>query len=195
MTNTPERGTKAPATPHPAVTDTTLNLDLYDATGKLSPASLAWLRASVLAAAELMGVSGDLGVRIVGDAEMADAHQQYSGIGGTTDVLTFDLRDTDSATPPIPPPSPALEIIGTSGKLHIRSRYVLCTDVLACFDVAERESKVLGTSTERELLLYTIHGVLHCIGFDDHEESDAGLMHRVEDAVLTGIGVGPIYRP
>ncbi len=177
------------------MTDATLNLDLYDATGKITPASLAWLRASVRAAAELMGVCGDLGVRIVDDAEMADAHQRYSGIPGPTDVLTFDLRDTDSATPPAPPPSPLLEIDQATGTIYIRSKCVLCTDILACYDVAERESKVLGTSVERELLLYTIHGVLHCIGFDDHEESDAGLMHRVEDAVLTGIGVGAIYKP
>ena len=177
------------------MSDTTLNLDLHDATGKLPPASLAWLRASVLAAGELMGVSGDLGVRIVGDAEMAKAHQRYSGIPGTTDVLTFDLRDTDSATPPIPPRSPSLEFDEVSRKIFVRLRSVLCTDILACYDVAERESKVLGTSAERELLLYIIHGVLHCIGFDDHEESDAGLMHRVEDAVLTAIGVGPIYKP
>jgi probable rRNA maturation factor len=177
------------------MTDATLNLDLHDASGRLSQASLAWLRASVLAAGELMGVSGDLGVRIVSDAEMAGAHERYSGIGGPTDVLTFDLRDTNSTTPPIPPPSPSLEIDEVSGKIHIRSKSVLCTDILACIDVAERESKVLGTSTERELLLYTIHGVLHCIGFDDHEESDAGLMHRVEDAVLTCIGVGPVFRP
>jgi probable rRNA maturation factor len=177
------------------MTDATLNLDLHDASGRLSQASLAWLRASVLAAGELMGVSGNLGVRIVGDAEMADAHQRYSGVAGTTDVLTFDLRDTDSATPPNLPPSRSLEIEDVSDKIYVRSKTVLCTDILACMDVAERESKVLGTSPERELLLYIIHGVLHCIGFDDHEESDAGLMHRVEDAVLTGIGVGPIYRP
>jgi ssRNA-specific RNase YbeY (16S rRNA maturation enzyme) len=43
------------------------------------------------------------------------------------------------------------------------------------------------------LLLYTLHGVLHCIGFDDHEEADFEAMHGAEDAVLAAIGVGPVF--
>lgn len=177
------------------MTPDALHLDLLDATGTLSTASLDWLMVQVAAAAKLMGVSGELSVRIVNDAEMAAAHERYSGIPGTTDVLTFDLGIASSATPPSPPRSPAIEIASDSSSILVRKISVICTDVLVCRDVAERESMVLGTSINRELLLYIVHGVLHCIGFDDHEEGDAALMHRVEDAVLAGIGVGPIYKP
>lgn len=172
-----------------------LRLDLHDSTGSLDAASLQWLQTHTTAAAHAMGVSGDLSVRIVNDAEMSDAHERFSGIPGTTDVLTFDLRDTNSATPPIPPPSPALRLHPAESKFEVRYLSVICTDILACRDVADRQSVVLGTSIERELLLYIIHGVLHCIGFNDHEDDDAALMHRVEDAVLAAIGVGPTFKP
>lgn len=172
-----------------------LNFDLQDATAMLSPGSLDWIRTHVDAAARVMGISGDLSVRIVTDAEMSAAHERYSGVPGTTDVLTFDLREPNSATPPSPPPPPALEISEDLCKINVRARSEISTDIVACRDVAERESMVLGTSIERELLLYIIHGVLHCIGFNDHHEVDSGLMHRVEDAILSAIGVGPIYKP
>lgn len=172
-----------------------LHLDLHDATGTLPAAALTWIHSQTLAAAVVMGVSGELSVRIVDDVEMAAAHERYSGIPGTTDVLTFDLRGTNSTTPPSPPPSTAIEIDSESSKLKVRCLSDICTDIFACRDVAERESKVLGTSIERELLLYIIHGILHCIGFNDHEEADAALMHRTEDAILAAIGVGAIYKP
>lgn len=178
-----------------AMSSNLLNLDLHDATGTLPTSSLDWLNTHVIAAAKLMGVSGELCVRVVNDAEMAAAHERYTGVSGTTDVLTFDLRDTSSATSPIPPLSPALEISCEQCSVLVRHKSVVYTDIMTCRDVAYRESLVLGTSIERELLLYIIHGILHCIGFNDHEEADAALMHRVEDAVLTGIGVGSIYKP
>jgi len=66
-------------------------------------------------------------------------------------------------------------------------------------DVADRHSQGIPqpqpavTPLRRELLLYVVHGVLHCLGMDDHDEAAAAAMHRVEDAVLTAIGVGPVY--
>jgi ssRNA-specific RNase YbeY (16S rRNA maturation enzyme) len=44
------------------------------------------------------------------------------------------------------------------------------------------------------LLLYVVHALLHCLGHDDHEEQAAEAMHRMEDAVLESIGVGPVFR-
>jgi ssRNA-specific RNase YbeY (16S rRNA maturation enzyme) len=35
--------------------------------------------------------------------------------------------------------------------------------------------------------------MLHCIGFDDHDEEAHLKMHEEEDRILTAIGVGPIW--
>jgi hypothetical protein len=32
------------------------------------------------------------------------------------------------------------------------------------------------------------------MGHDDHEEEASAAMHRMEDAVLDSIGVGPVFR-
>lgn len=98
---------------------------------------------------------------------MAAAHDRYKGELGTTDVLTFDLSDG--------PGSP------------------LDVDILICADEAARQAAARGHGPERELLLYAIHGLLHCLGHDDHDPDQAAAMHTEEDRILTALGVGATY--
>lgn len=37
------------------------------------------------------GAAGEVRVEVVDDAAMANAHEEYLGVEGTTDVITFDL--------------------------------------------------------------------------------------------------------
>ena len=113
-----------------------------------------------------MALSGELSVRIVGDDGMARAHKTHKGVGGTTDVLTFDL---------------------SSGADRLDA------DLLICADEARRQGDLREHTPERELLLYIIHGVLHCAGYDDHAVEDARTMHAEEDRILTAIGVGVTF--
>lgn len=105
-------------------------------------------------------------MRIVGDAAMSEAHERYSGVTGTTDVLTFDLREGGEP---------------------------LDTDLLVCLDEASRRALEGGHEPVRELLLYIVHGMLHCLGHDDVTEAGAAAMHEEEDRVLERIGVGATY--
>jgi probable rRNA maturation factor len=140
-------------------------VEVSDAGGRLAPAAAAWLEAKAREALRVLGVGGEVRVRVVGDGEMGAAHSRYAGVAGTTDVLTFDL--------------------GEGGPLD--------ADLLVCADEAARQAAARGHPPERELLLYVLHGVLHCLGHDDHDEAAAAAMHACEDEVLTAIGVGPTY--
>ena len=108
----------------------------------------------------------EVSVQIVGDAEMARLHLKHSGIEGTTDVLTFD---------------------NSSGEKSVHA------DIAICIDVAKRESKSRKHEVQNELLLYIVHGILHCCGFDDGDEVSHSLMHVEEDRVLSAIGVGAVW--
>jgi rRNA maturation RNase YbeY len=169
-----------------------LSVEVLDRTGRLRPEALAWLTQHIEKAVRHLRGVGEVRVRIVDDAEMAAAHEEFGGVEGTTDVLTFDLSDPESPRPT----AKDLELIGTAKN---RTLYELDTDILACLDVAERHAqgntlgKMSPSPVDRELLLYAVHGVLHCLGMDDHDEAAAAAMHRVEDAVLTAIGIGPVY--
>ena len=106
-------------------------------------------------------------IRVVDDAEMDEAHRRFSGVEGTTDVLTF-VSDEQSG---------------------------LGVDVVVCLDEADRRAAEFGHAVDRELLLYAVHGVLHAIGHDDHEPEAHARMHAEEDRLLRAIGIGPVYRP
>lgn len=159
---------------------------VLDATSSLPPAQLAWLSDMANRALAALSAGGEVRVRIVRDAEMAAAHQKFSGVEGTTDVLTFDL------SPAPPSRKPEVSDLGSGSD---RLVYALDSDILVCRDEARRVAAQGGYPIEKELLLYIIHGVLHCLGWDDHEDAEAAAMHELEDAVLELIGVGAVFGP
>ena len=141
-------------------------VEVVDRGMRLAPGVSRWLEERATEALAVLGAGGEVRVRAVGDAEMAAAHEKYSGVPGTTDVLTFDLGESDGG---------------------------LDTDILVCVDEAGRQSGVRGHTVEQELLLYVVHGVLHCLGHDDHDPDAAARMHAEEDRVLAAVGVGVTY--
>ena len=110
----------------------------------------------------------ELSLALVGDAKMSALHEQFMGIAGPTDVLTFPL-DEDA-----------------------RGR-VTAGEVVVCVPEARRRAKTEGTDLRREALLYALHGMLHLCGYDDRTPADFARMHRAEDRILAQIGVGAVF--
>lgn len=136
-----------------------------------------WLSGSL----GVLGVGGEVRVAIVNDAEMAAAHHRYAGVTGTTDVLTFDLRRPDMDRPPEQGDGPQ----ASPDRLDV--------DILICIDEARRQSERRGHAVEHELLLYALHGVMHCLGHDDHDDAAYDRMHAEEDRVLEALGIGAVF--
>lgn len=107
-----------------------------------------------------------IAVRVVNDATMSQMHNKHLGEDSTTDVLTFDQGGSDDS---------------------------IDADIVICSDVAIRAADERGHTMNEELLLYIVHGMLHCIGFDDHDENSHRAMHEEEDKILLAIGVGEIW--
>ncbi|MFG0292089.1 MAG: rRNA maturation RNase YbeY [Phycisphaerales bacterium JB050] len=113
---------------------------------------------------------GVVRVRLVGDDEMANAHERYCGVAGTTDVITFDLAEGASAH------GAALDV-----------------DLIVCVDEARRQADKRNHAIETELALYTLHGVLHALGYDDLDEDSYERMHAREDEVFRRLGLGAAF--
>lgn len=145
-------------------------ITLTGCVGRLAHADRTWVAQRGTAALERLGAVGEVRARLVEDAEMAAAHERHCGVPGTTDVITFDLTDGGSA-----------------------SAASLDVDLLVCVDEAERQARARGHELKQEVLLYVVHGVLHCLGHDDHDEADAAAMHAREDEILSAIGVGATF--
>lgn len=61
-------------------------------------------------------------------------------------------------------------------------------EVMVSAETALREATERKIEAEGELLLYTIHGTLHLMGYDDHSPEEAKQMHAVEKKILTQAG-------
>lgn len=61
-------------------------------------------------------------------------------------------------------------------------------EVIVSGEMALNEAQERGIEPEGELLLYTIHGTLHLMGYDDHTEEDASQMHGIERGIITQLG-------
>ena len=142
-------------------------IELTDSTGRLGRVVSEWLVDHVALALRHLHAPGTVRINVVLDPEMASMHEEFTGVAGTTDVLTFDLREE--------PQGP------------------LDTDIIVCLDEAARQAAAREHKPEHELLLYVVHGVLHCLGHDDHDDADFKAMHDAEDAVLRAIGVGALF--
>lgn len=146
-------------------------LEILDESGRFDDAGCASLERSlreviVLAVADRDGTH-DVRVAVVDDARMSELHLAHSGVEGTTDVLTFDLRDE---------PGGALDV-----------------DLALCVDEARRAAEGRPHDEVAELVLYGLHGVLHCLGFDDHDSESYRLMHAREDEILRDAGFGALF--
>jgi len=106
-------------------------------------------------------------VQLVDDGAMTTLHREHCNIDSTTDVLTFDATLSDAAP---------IEV-----------------DIAVCVDEAGRQATARGHAIEHEVLLYALHGIMHCLGYDDHDEADFAAMHAEEDRLLRLIGIGPVF--
>ncbi|MCH8966154.1 MAG: rRNA maturation RNase YbeY [Planctomycetes bacterium] len=116
-------------------------------------------------------------IALVNDARMAELNNRHLMHDGPTDVLTFDLKDSDDTN------------AGDLGDpLSVEGEIVISVET------AVREAARRGHDPDAEAALYVVHGTLHLLGYDDADEEGAAAMHAAEDDILTAVGVGPVYR-
>lgn len=107
-------------------------------------------------------------IEIVGDTEIRKLNKKFINHNRTTDCLSFDLSD-DSGYP--------------------ANVYQLVINA----QMAKRQAKKRRHRAEAELALYITHCLLHNLGFDDCNKSQADKMHTTEDEILQQLGYGLIY--
>lgn len=105
---------------------------------------------------------------LVSDKQMSELHEQFMGIPGPTDVLTFPLDE--------------------DGRGRVTSG-----EVVVCVPEARRRAKLEGTEPRQEALLYALHGMLHLCGYDDQTPAAYKKMHQTEDRILTQLGIGAVF--
>lgn len=99
---------------------------------------------------------GDVNIIFCSDPYILDVNIQYLGHDYFTDIITFDYCE---------------------GKR-------ISGDLFISIDTVRENASFYGTEFSDELNRVMVHGVLHLLGYDDHEEDDIKVMRSKEDYYL-----------
>jgi len=109
---------------------------------------------------------------ITDDEAMAALNQQYRGVAGPTDVLSFPAQE----------PAP--------GFVSAPEADAYLGDIIIALPFTRRQAAELGRPLAAELRLLAAHGVLHLLGYDHAEPAEEAAMWARQDAILGQIGQG-----
>ena len=118
-----------------------------------------WARAA-------LGRSGDITVRIVGEAEARILNRRYRGRDQATNVLAFP---------------------------YASSRRAVHGDIVLCAPVIAREALAQGKTLEAHFAHLTVHGLLHLQGYDHARRRAAARMESLEKRLLAKLGYPDPY--
>jgi probable rRNA maturation factor len=111
-----------------------------------------------------------VGTKLPPDAELSVALADDATIRG----LNRDYRNQDKPTNVLSFPAAHGPLLG---------------DVIIAYETLVREAQEEGVSPRDHLVLLTVHGLLHLLGYDHLTEPEAVEMEALETAILAGLGI------
>lgn len=129
------------------------------------------------------GIKGEceLAVTFVDEETIAHLNQEFLGEDKPTDVLAFPIDDeiVESGRSPDS---------GTTGPdrpdVEPEEVPILLGDVIVCPTVAARNAAEHSRSTDDEVAMLVVHGILHVLGMDHAEPDEATAMFAKQDDLL-----------
>lgn len=114
-----------------------------------------------------------LTLRIVDSGESAELNQTWRHKSGPTNVLSFPFDAPEGL------PADALE------------PYV--GDLVICAPLVRREAQEQSKDEEAHWAHLVVHGILHLLGYDHLEKTEAAAMEALEVRIVTGLGYPDPY--
>jgi probable rRNA maturation factor len=118
----------------------------------------------------------ELSVRLTSDGEVRALNSRWRGKDKPTNVLSFPMLEPDDLT-----------VASVAGPELLLGDIVLARGVC----VAEAADKGIGVDKHAAHLI--VHGTLHLLGYDHHEDGEAADMEAREVRALRRIGIADPY--
>jgi probable rRNA maturation factor len=119
----------------------------------------------------------ELSVRLTGDEEVRALNSQWRGKDKPTNVLSFPMADERDLT-----------------LANVVEQELLLGDIVLARGVCEREAAEKDIAVDRHASHLLVHGTLHLLGCDHHDDRDAADMELREIRALARLGIGDPYR-
>ena len=107
----------------------------------------------------------DLSVSFIEPEPMAQLHMRWMDLEGPTDVMSFPMD----------------ELRPGNGRNYPEG---LLGDIILCPRVAADQAAAAGHSTIEEMMLLTVHGILHLLGYDHSTPADEQRMFGIQRQLL-----------
>jgi probable rRNA maturation factor len=120
--------------------------------------------------------SVEISVRLSGDQEVRSLNAEWRGKHKPTNVLSFPMADEHDLS--------ASKVVESE---------LLLGDIILARGVCETEAGDKGVSVEDHAAHLIIHGTLHLLGYDHHDEDEATDMERREIRALHRLGIANPY--
>ncbi len=127
-----------------------------------------------------LGDGTELSLMFVDEVSIAALNDRFLGKKGPTDVLSFPIEDDLVGPGHVPLP----EASGPGRALPDDDAPLLLGDVVVCPEVAWRNAPGHAGNYEDELALLIVHGILHLLGMDHVDDTEAGVMEALEQQLL-----------
>jgi probable rRNA maturation factor len=117
-------------------------------------------------------------VVITDDAEVQALNRQFRDIDAPTDVLSFGMQETAK--------EPDDGFVVAPEQEEEAATYL--GDLIIAYPRVVAQASEHGHSTEQELRLLVVHGVLHLLGHDHATAQDEAHMWALQDEILERLG-------
>lgn len=148
----------------------------------VDPLRWARLAEAVLEEAQLRG-DAELSVLFVDEGSITEYNSKFLGNDGPTDVLAFPIDMDDE--PVESGRAPDSGGTGPGMPSEPEDVPVLLGDILICPAVAHRNAPEHAGDYDDELALLLVHGLLHLMGMDHQEDTEAEEMEAKERDLLS----------
>ena len=115
----------------------------------------------------------EVSLLIGNDQELRTLNQEYRSINKPTDVLAFPMIDVQK--------------IGCQDRHVQTDRPLILGDIAISISTAKRQASVHSHSLEMELVVLTVHGILHLLGYDHVNEEEAKYMFKEQKRISSQI--------
>jgi probable rRNA maturation factor len=118
----------------------------------------------------------EISVLLTGDEQVQALNAKWRGKDKPTNVLSFPMAE-----------EPELQ------STNIAAGELLLGDIILARGVCEREAEEKGVALEQHLAHLLVHGTLHLLGYDHHDDAEAAEMEEREVRALDRLGIANPY--
>jgi probable rRNA maturation factor len=118
----------------------------------------------------------EISVTLTGDEQVRALNAKWRGKDQPTNVLSFPMADERDLS-----------------RANVAASELLLGDIVLARGVCEAEAAEKGVSVEQHATHLIVHGTLHLLGYDHHDDRDASDMEAREVRALERLGIANPY--